>query len=123
MRISQAQLSHFEGIAEQTYRSSLPGHIADYFPTVSDVCGPVGVERVIDLVETAGMESDVVIMSLNDKGIQKVKSLRPSWTVGLLTIDPANPRGVALFDALVRRTFTAVDDLDAGRALGFDAGG
>lgn len=42
-------------------------------------------QRVIDLVEAAGMESDVVIMSLNAQGIQKVKSLRPSWTVGLLT--------------------------------------
>jgi glycerophosphoryl diester phosphodiesterase len=40
---------------------------------------------VIELVEAAGMESDVVIMSLKAEGIQKVKSLRPSWTVGLLT--------------------------------------
>ena len=28
-----------------------------------------------------------------------------------------------LFEALVLRTFTAVDDLDAGLALGFDADG
>lgn len=42
-------------------------------------------QRVIDLVEAAGMESDIVIMSLQARGIQKVKSLRPGWTVGLLT--------------------------------------
>lgn len=41
--------------------------------------------KVIDLVEAHGMESDVVIMSLESEGIDKVKSLRPRWTVGLLT--------------------------------------
>ncbi len=46
-----------------------------------------------------------------------------SFGASLLTIDPANPRGVALFEALVRRTFAAVDDLDAGLALGFDVDG
>jgi glycerophosphoryl diester phosphodiesterase len=42
-------------------------------------------EKVVDLVEANGMESDVVIMSLNSEGIAKVKSLRPHWRVGLLT--------------------------------------
>ena len=41
-----------------------------------------------------------------------------SFGAGLLTIDPANERGVALFEALVRRTFAAVEDHDAGHALG-----
>jgi hypothetical protein len=37
---------------------------------------------------------------------------------GLLTIDPANERGVKLFDELVMRTYTAADDLDAGTIVG-----
>ncbi|HEX9259649.1 MAG TPA: phosphotransferase, partial [Acidimicrobiales bacterium] len=41
-----------------------------------------------------------------------------SFAGGLLTLDPANDRGVALFDALVRRSFAAADDLDAGGVLG-----
>lgn len=46
-----------------------------------------------------------------------------SFGASLLTIDPANERGAALFDALVRRTFAAVDDLDAGLALGYELDG
>jgi len=42
-----------------------------------------------------------------------------SFGASLLTIDPANERGAALFDELVRRTFSAVDDLDAGASMGF----
>jgi hypothetical protein len=41
-----------------------------------------------------------------------------SFGASLLTIDPANERGAALFDQLVRRTFAAVDDLDSGLAMG-----
>jgi glycerophosphoryl diester phosphodiesterase len=41
-------------------------------------------QRVIDLVESAGMENDVVLMSLKLSGVQKTKALRPDWTVGLL---------------------------------------
>lgn len=37
---------------------------------------------------------------------------------GLLGIDPANERGVKLFDELVMRTFTAADDLAVGDVLG-----
>lgn len=41
--------------------------------------------RVIELVERFEMESEIVVMSLESKGIDKLKSLRPEWTVGLLT--------------------------------------
>ena len=40
-----------------------------------------------------------------------------SFGASLLTIDPTNERGAALFDVLVERTFTAVDDLAAGDFL------
>jgi glycerophosphoryl diester phosphodiesterase len=41
-------------------------------------------QRVIDVVEAAGMEGDIVVMSLKLPGIQKLKALRPEWTAGLL---------------------------------------
>lgn len=37
-----------------------------------------------------------------------------SFGSSLLTLDPANERGLALMDVLVHRTFTAADDLDVG---------
>lgn len=41
-----------------------------------------------------------------------------SFGASLLSIDPANERGTALLDALVRRTFTALDDLGSGTVIG-----
>ncbi len=38
--------------------------------------------RVVELVESHGMESDIVVMSLNRDGVRKMKSLRPGWKVG-----------------------------------------
>lgn len=42
-------------------------------------------QRVIDIVEELGMEGQIVIMSLVYEGIQKVRALRPEWTVGILS--------------------------------------
>ncbi|MGD8816263.1 MAG: glycerophosphodiester phosphodiesterase [Acidobacteriota bacterium] len=42
-------------------------------------------QRVVDIVEAAGMASDVVVMSLKYNGIQKIRALRPDWRIGLLT--------------------------------------
>jgi len=42
-------------------------------------------ERVIEIVEATGMSSNIVVMSLDYNGIKKIRSLRPKWTVGLLT--------------------------------------
>jgi glycerophosphoryl diester phosphodiesterase len=41
-------------------------------------------QRVVDVVEAAGMAEDVVVMSLKLPGIQKLKALRPEWNAGLL---------------------------------------
>lgn len=41
-------------------------------------------ERVAKLVEDAGMQDQIVVMSLSYPGIQKMKSIRPDWEVGLL---------------------------------------
>lgn len=50
------------------------------------------VERVIAIVEERDMAADVVLMSLKQDAVRQAKSLRPDWTVGLLT-------AVALGDA------------------------
>ena len=42
-------------------------------------------QRVIELVESAQMQDEVMIMSLEYAGIQKVRALRPGWKIGLLS--------------------------------------
>jgi len=46
-------------------------------------------QRVIDIVEEAGMVDDVMIMSLSFEGISKVRALRPDWIIGLLAVQAA----------------------------------
>jgi glycerophosphoryl diester phosphodiesterase len=46
-------------------------------------------ERVVELVEQADMVDDVMIMSLEPKGVRKMRELRPDWTVGLLAAQAA----------------------------------
>ena len=41
-------------------------------------------QRVVDIVEQVGMTDEVAIMSLKYEGVQKIRALRPAWTVGLL---------------------------------------
>jgi glycerophosphoryl diester phosphodiesterase len=41
-------------------------------------------QRVADIVEAHNMASEVVAMSLDREGVQKMKKLRPDWRVGLL---------------------------------------
>ncbi len=41
-------------------------------------------QRVADVVEAAGMVDQVQLMSLKYEAVQKMKALRPDWTVGLL---------------------------------------
>ncbi|HEX5048821.1 MAG TPA: glycerophosphodiester phosphodiesterase family protein [Gammaproteobacteria bacterium] len=41
-------------------------------------------ERVVEIVEAAGMQDDCVFMSLDHGMVQKMKTLRPSWRVGVL---------------------------------------
>jgi glycerophosphoryl diester phosphodiesterase len=42
-------------------------------------------ERVAELVEAAGMQDQIAVMSLSHTGIQKMRTLRSSWKVGLLS--------------------------------------
>jgi glycerophosphoryl diester phosphodiesterase len=41
-------------------------------------------QRVVDIVEAAGMQDDCVFMSLDHGMARKMKELRPSWRVGVL---------------------------------------
>ena len=41
-------------------------------------------QRVVDVVEQAGMVEEVAFMSLQRSGIEKLQKLRPDWKVGLL---------------------------------------
>ena len=41
-------------------------------------------ERVVAVVEAAGMQNDIVTMSLNRRMVENMKRLRPGWTSGLL---------------------------------------
>jgi aminoglycoside/choline kinase family phosphotransferase len=82
------------------------------------------IERYVAALHAAGVPTDAVTMSSVRQGyLEGLVFYAVSFGASLLTIDPANERGVALFDALVRRTFTAVDDLAAGLALGYGADG
>ena len=42
-------------------------------------------ERVVEIVERTRMESQIVVMSLKYDAVQKMRRLRPEWTIGLLT--------------------------------------
>ena len=41
-------------------------------------------QRVVDVVESRDMASEVIAMSLKRDGVKKLKTLRPDWKVGLL---------------------------------------
>jgi len=42
-------------------------------------------EKVVEIVETTDMASQIVVMSLKYDAIEKMRKLRPDWTLGLLT--------------------------------------
>src|SRR6185436_10277743 len=53
-------------------------------------------ERVVEIVEAAGMENSIVTMSLDRDMVAKMKRLRPAWTSGLLSAKAiGNLSGVA----------------------------
>lgn len=50
--------------------------------------------RVVDIVESAGMADQIVVMSLKYDKIQKIRALRPDWRYGLLTsVTLGGPKG------------------------------
>jgi hypothetical protein len=75
--------------------------------------------RYVDGLHAGGVPTDAVTFDGVMNGyLEGLVFYATSFGASLLTIDPANERGAALFDVLVRRTFSAVDDLAAGAFLG-----
>jgi glycerophosphoryl diester phosphodiesterase len=49
--------------------------------------------RVVEVIENTGMAQDIVVMSLHYAGIQRMRALRPSWQLGLLSSVSAGDLG------------------------------
>jgi aminoglycoside/choline kinase family phosphotransferase len=78
------------------------------------------IDRYVTGLHASGVPADVVTAdSVRHGYVEGMLFYAASCGASLLSIDPANERGAALFDELVLRTFAAVDDLDSGGALGF----
>ena len=77
------------------------------------------IERYVAGLHAGGVPAhEVTVDSVTRGYVDGMLFYAVSFGASLLTIDPANERGAALFDELVRRTFAAVDDLDSGTAMG-----
>ena len=108
MKLAGVNLKVWDGTLEQVREIDIGSWFAPRFsservPTLGDVLteakGKAGVvielkyyghdqqleQRVVDIVEQHEMTDEIVIMSLNYAGIQKVRELRPNWTIGLLS--------------------------------------
>ncbi len=68
-------------------------------------------ERVVEIVERAGMTDRVVVMSLKYDRVQKIRAMRPDWTYGLLTT--VNLGDATRFDV----DFLAVNAITATRGF------
>ena len=77
------------------------------------------IDRYVAGLHAAGVPPQAVTVDSVRRGyLEGLLFYAVSFGASLLTIDPANERGTALFDALVRRTFAAVDDHDVGTVMG-----
>jgi aminoglycoside/choline kinase family phosphotransferase len=77
------------------------------------------IERYVTGLHAHGVPVDAVTVESVRRGyLEGLVFYAVSFGASLLTIDPSNERGAALFEVLVRRTFAALDDLDAGAAMG-----
>ena len=108
MKIGNSPLKIWEATAEQLRSVDIGSHLDPRFkdervPTLAEALAACkGIsrvdielknyghnqrleERVAELVEAAGMENDIVTMSLSHEMVATMKRLRPSWKSGLLT--------------------------------------
>jgi hypothetical protein len=80
------------------------------------------IERYVNGLYDNGVSPETVSIETVRRGYTEgLLFYAVSFGASLLTIDPANERGAALFDVLVRRTFAAVDDHAVGAAMGLDS--
>jgi glycerophosphoryl diester phosphodiesterase len=108
MKLAKVDLKVWEGTLSRLREIDIgswfdPQFAAERIPTLVEVLdaakGKAGVvielkyyghdqqleQRVVDIVERAGMADQVAIMSLKYEGVQKIRALRPDWTIGLLS--------------------------------------
>lgn len=108
MRVSGVDLKIWDATRERLAQIDVgswfdPGFAAERVPLLEEVLqrargrGRVMIElkyyghdvqleqRVVDLVERLGQTGDVAVMSLEYDQVMRMRSLRPQWTVGLLT--------------------------------------
>ena len=79
------------------------------------------IERYVAELHRNGVPSEAVTTDSVWRGYREgLLFYAVSFGASLLSIDPANERGSALFDALVRRTFSALDELDVGVDFGYE---
>ena len=79
------------------------------------------IERYVDGLHAGGVPPSAVSLETVRRGyLEGLLFYAASFGASLLTINPANERGVALFDALVRRTFAAVNDHAVGTVMGLE---
>jgi glycerophosphoryl diester phosphodiesterase len=64
-------------------------------------------ESVAELVEAAGMQNDIVTMSLNRRMVDKMKRLRPNWKAGLLAAKAIGQPSRLPYDFLAVESRTA----------------
>lgn len=64
-------------------------------------------QRVVELVEAAGMQNDIVTMSLNRTMVDNMKRLRPNWTAGLLAAKTIGQPSRLPYDFLAVESRTA----------------
>jgi Phosphotransferase enzyme family len=76
-------------------------------------------ERYVAALHRDGVPPEAVSVDTVRRGyLEGLLFYAVSFGASLLTIDPANERGIALFEALVVRTFAAVEDHAVGEWMG-----
>ena len=79
-------------------------------------------ERVVELVEAAGMQNDIVTMSLNRTMVENMKRLRPNWTAGLLAAKAIGQPSRLPFDFLAVESRMATHSIHPCCARGTQTG-
>ena len=76
------------------------------------------IDIYLDTLRASGVGDDLLPRELVERGYVEGAMMFAVMFVSTIGYERANARGEAFFDALVERTFTAVEDLDAGELLG-----
>ena len=76
------------------------------------------IELYLQTLRRLGIGEDLLATDAVTRGYVEGAMMFAVMFVSTIGYERANARGEAFFDALVERTFTAVEDLDAGTRLG-----